>query len=101
MKKKKLIFNDEKYFIVDRIHKFYNQNPLDIKEGSLCKVICQSENHFFDVSQHVVFTGVGMYDVIEETFFYEFEGKIDGVIVTQLLPWTDFIEIKPALNGSN
>jgi hypothetical protein len=101
MKKKKFIFNDEKYFIADRTHKFYNQNPLDIKEGSLCKVIRENENHFFNIDQHIVFTGFTFYDVIEETFFYEFDGKIDGVLMAQHLTWTDFIEIKPALNGSN
>ncbi len=81
---------------------FFNENPLDLKPNSLCRVSHQNENHFFNQDQNIIFTGWLTMDYIEGTILYQFTGKIDGQFVDQWLDEDDFIIIKRAVDyGSN
>jgi hypothetical protein len=81
---------------------FWNDNPLDLKSNSLCRVLNKSENHFFDKSQNIVFTGWLTIDWLEDSMLYQFTGLIDGQPVNQWLDENDFIIIKRAFDyGSN
>ena len=81
---------------------FFNENPLGLLPNSLCRVSKQTENHFFNQDQNIIFTGWLTMDYVEGTILYQFTGKIDGQLVDQWLDEEDFIIIKRAKDyGSN
>jgi hypothetical protein len=70
-------------------------NLLGLELHALCKVIRESEDHFFKSGTHCYFNGTVVLDPVNtSSSLYGMVGKIDGYLLVQWLEVTDFVIVK-------
>lgn len=78
----------------------FNSNSLGLIEFTKCKVIRESDSHFFCEMDEIIFTGWSLIDKknLHDQEIFEFLGRVDGFLLKQYLNMTEFIIVSRSIN---